>query len=260
MPMDEKLREKLSEARQLHDYHAPYGGEYGYYDAVRKGDVKLLHKKYLAKPIYEAEGLGVLSPSEVRNILYHTIISIALVSRYCIEDGMEPEVAYSLSDLYIQRADGCKTKEEIGDLHREMTLDFASRMRMLQKKQVYSKHVVICMEYIYENLNEKISLSDLAGLTRLHENYLSQLFKKETGKTVVQYIHEKKLEQAEYRLKHTEESVLEIANDLNFSSQSYFIQVFKRKNGKTPREYREYYFRKNLKNDIRIEENEKERG
>lgn len=254
MPMDKKLWEKLSAARELHDYHAPYGGEYGYYDAVRKGDVKLLRKTYIATPIYEAEGLGVLSANEVRNILYHVIISIAFISRYCIEDGMEPEVAYSLSDLYIQRADGCKTKEEIGDLHREMTLDFASRMRMLQKKQVYSKHVIICMEYIYENLNEKIALSDLAKRTRLHENYLSQLFKKETGKTVMQYIQEKKLEQAEHRLKHTEESVLEIANDLNFSSQSYFIQVFKRKNGRTPREYREHYFRKNLKNDIRLPE------
>lgn len=252
MPMDKKLWEKLSAAREMHDYHAPYGGEYGYYDAVRKGDVKLLRKKYLIAPIYEAEGLGTLSSNGVKNILYHVIISIALISRYCIEDGMEPEVAYSLSDLYIQRADGCKTKEEIGNLHREMTLDFASRMRMLQKKQVYSRHVIICMEYIYKNLNEKIVLSDLAKLTNLHENYLSQLFKKETGKTIVQYIQEKKLEQAEYRLKHTEESVLEIANDLNFSSQSYFIQVFKRKNGRTPREYREYYFRRYLKNDIGI--------
>lgn len=250
MPMDKKLREKLSAAREMHTCHAPYGGEYGYYDAVRKGDVKLLSREYVSRPIYEAEGLGVLSPNEVRNTLYHVVIAIAMTSRYCIEGGMEPEMAYSLSDLYIQRADGCKTKEEIGDLHREMTLDFASRMRMLQKKQVYSRHVIVCMEYIYQNLNEKIALGDLAKLTRLHENYLSQLFKKETGKTIMQYIQEKKLEQAEYRLKHTEESVLEIANDLNFSSQSYFIQVFKRKNGRTPREYREYYFRKNLKNDI----------
>lgn len=258
MPMDDKLQKKLDAAREQHTYHAPYGGEYGYYDAVRKGDVKLLRKLYTTKPIYEAEGLGELSSNAVRNILYHTVISIALVSRYCIEDGMEPEEAYSLSDLYIQRADGCKSKEEIGELHREMTLDFASRMRMLQKKQVYSKHVIVCMEYVYKNLNEKITLSDLAGLTRLHENYLSQLFKKETGKTIMQYIQEKKLEQAERRLKHTEESVLEIANDLNFSSQSYFIQVFKRKNGRTPREYREYYFRKNLRNDIRMPEKQDE--
>lgn len=252
MPMDKKLREKLSAARENHEYHAPYGGEYGYYDAVRKGDVILLRKKHLAVPIHEAKGLGTLSGNGVRNILYHVIISIALISRYCIEDGMEPEVAYSLSDLYIQRADGCKTKEEIADLHREMTLDFASRMRVIQKKQIYSRHVIVCMEYIYENLNEKITLRELAGLTRLHENYLSQLFKKETGKTVMQYVQEKKLEQAEYRLKHTEDSILEIANDLNFSSQSYFIQVFKRKNGRTPREYREHYFRKNLENDIGI--------
>lgn len=250
MSMDKELREKLLRARETRDYHAPYGGEYEFYEAVQKGNIRLLWERHIHKPIYEAAGLGILSSNEVRNVRYHVIISIAMVSRYCIEGGMDAEAAYSLSDLYIQRADSCKTKEEIGDLHREMTLDFASRMRMMKKEKVYSKHVVICIEYIYEHLLEKIGITDLSNLTGLHENYLSQLFKRETGMTIMHYIRIRKLEQAEFRLKHTNDSVLEIANDLNFSSQSYFIQVFKRKNGLTPREYREGYFRQNLKNDM----------
>lgn len=255
MTMEKQLRDKLFTARELNNYHAPYEGEYGFYGAVQKGDIKNLNEKYLSKPIYEIEGLGILSENHVRNVLYHVIISIAMISRYCIEGGMEAEIAYSLSDLYIQRADLCRTKEELGNLHREMTLDFASRMKKLRKEKVYSKHVVICIEYIYEHLHDKISIKDLAKETKLHENYLSHLFKKEMGMTILQYIQEKKLEQAEYMLKHTDTSILEIANDLNFSSQSYFIQVFKKKNGTTPKEFRNHYFRQNLKNDIRIGRN-----
>lgn len=252
MAMEKQLRQKLFADREQQNYHAPYGKEYSYYDAVKNGDIRTLRDQWLQSPIYESEGLGELSENPVRNILYHVIVSVAMVSRYCIEGGLEPETAYSLSDLYIQRADLCKTKEELGELHREMTLDFASRMSKLQKENVYSRHVIICMEYIYEHLHEKIGMKDMARVTGLHENYLSRLFKQETGMTILQYIQDKKLEQAEYMLKHTDADISEIASDLSFSSQSYFIQVFKRKNGKTPKEYRNCYFRRNLKHDLRF--------
>lgn len=251
MAMERQLREKLSADREQQIAHAPYGGEFAFYEAVQKGDIKTLREAFLTEPIYREEGLGKLSENPVRNILFHIIVSVAMISRYCIEGGMDVETAYSLSDLYIQRADLCKTKEELGDLHREMTLDFASRMRKLQKENVYSRHVVVCMEYIYEHLYEKISIKNLAAVTGLHENYLSRIFKQETGMTILSYIQEKKLEQAEYMLKHTDADIAKIASDLCFSSQSYFIKVFKRKNQKTPKEYRNCYFRKNLKNDFR---------
>lgn len=250
--MEKQLREKLFSDREQQISHAPYGEEFAFYELVQKGDVGSLREALAATPIYREEGLGKLSQNPVRNILFHVIISVAMISRYCIEGGMNTETAYSLSDLYIQRADLCRTKEELGDLHREMTLDFASRMRRLKKENIYSKHVVVCMEYIYEHLHEKISVKTLAGVTGLHENYLSRLFRQETGTTVQKYIQDKKLEQAEYLLKHTDADIAKIASDLSFSSQSYFIQVFKRKNGKTPKEYRNFYFRKNMKNDFRI--------
>lgn len=250
MTMEKRLKEKLDSDRQSRITHAPYGAEFAFYEAAQKGDVKTLRENLTATPIYLEEGLGELSANPVRNILFHVIISVALIARYCIEGGMDAETAYSLSDLYIQRADLCRTKEELGALHREMALDFASRMKRLQKETIYSKHVVVCMEYISGHLYEKISVKALAKITGLHENYLSRLFRRETGTTLQSYIQNKKLEQAEYLLKYTDEDIAEIASSLSFSSQSYFIQVFKRKNEKTPREYRNCYFRKNLKNDF----------
>lgn len=251
MTTDKELWEKLFIAREMQSYHAPYEREYGFYDAVSKGDIKKLRDTFLNVPIYKKGGLGLLSENEVRSILYHVIISTAMITRYCIEGGMEPETAYSLSDLYIQRADKSRSKQELNNVHREMTLDFASRMRKLQKERIYSRHIVVSIEYIFEHLHEKIVIADLAAKAGVHENYLSALFRQEMGVTIHQYIQDKKLEQAEYMLKHTQTSILEIANDLNFSSQSYFIHVFKKRYGKTPKEYRDHYFRKNLRNDMK---------
>ncbi len=251
MAFEKELREALNRQREEKQFHAPYGGEYGYYEAVAMGEMELLKKKFLLRPIYEGKGLGKLSENEVRSIRYHVIISIAFISRFCIEAGMDLETAYSLSDLYIRKADQCRTKEELSGLHIKMSLDYARRMGILKKEKVYSKHVVLCIEYIQEHIREKILISQLTDLTGLNVSYLSRLFKEEMGITIGNFIRDKKMEEAEYCLKHTDLSVADITSEYNFSSQSYFIQIFKKKNGRTPKEYRDFYFRRNLRNEFR---------
>ena len=57
----------------------------------------------------------------------------------------------------------------------------------------------------------------------------------------------KKIEEACWLLKYTDKSSIEIATDLSFSSHSYFISVFKKVTGKTPKEYRNVEFRNSKK-------------
>ena len=67
---------------------------------------------------------------------------------------------------------------------------------------------------------------------------LSKLFKQEMGITLSRYIRDQKINVACNMLRHLDESSLTIANYLGFSSQSHFIQVFKKSTGLTPEEYR----------------------
>ena len=77
----------------------------------------------------------------------------------------------------------------------------------------------------------------------LSPNYLSQLFKKELGLTVADYVLELRMEAAKNMLRFSSFPYDEIASILAFSSQSHFIQVFKRATGITPKAYRTMAYR-----------------
>ena len=82
-------------------------------------------------------------------------------------------------------------------------------------------------------------IEDLADELGVSANYLSRLFKKETGTSVSAYIREKKINMAKNLLRFSDCSMIDIANRLSFSSQSHFIQQFREVVGMTPKKYRD---------------------
>lgn len=220
--------------------HLPYEREMEFYQAVKMGN--LGEAMRLFKPV-GTEGFGKLSEDNLRNLKYHLIITIAFITRYCIEGGMEMEAAYNLSDVNIRRIDMCKTAEEINDIHLELVRDYCARMKNISKKALFSKPVLICLDYIYNNLHGKIMLKDIADKCGLSAPYISKLFHSEVGVTIVQYITQKRVEAAESLLKYSDYSCLEISDYLCFSSESHFIHVFKKYTKITPKEYRDKFFR-----------------
>jgi YesN/AraC family two-component response regulator len=122
-------------------------------------------------------------------------------------------------------------------------MDYTQRMKNLQKKRVFSKQIVKCIEYIYNNLHKRILISELAQYTGLNPSYLSRLFRNETGITVTEYIQIKKIETAKNMLKYSNYLPSQIATILAFPNQSYFIEVFKKKVGMTPKKYQNMCFR-----------------
>lgn len=236
----EKALAKIEfENREDNRFHTPYDKEIEFYQSIKMGNVE--EAMQLLRP-FNSAGMGVLSEDKLRNLKYHLIISIAFITRYCIEGGMEMEEAYNRSDIYIRRLDGFTAEEEIEALHKEIVEEYAKRMRNIRKKTMYSKAIIVCLEYIYSNLHTKITLEMLAERAKLSPSYLSKLFHKEVGVSVSGYITQKRIEAAEKMLRYTEFSSAEIANCLCFCSESHFISTFKRYVKVTPREYREQQF------------------
>ena len=225
------------------NFHSPLEYEYSFYKAVKSGDMDFVRNSLDSDDFLNPKGKGVLSKNTLTNIRYHFVIAVAMITRQCVEGGMELEQAYRLSDFYILKMDSCKNIKEIDSLHKNMVLDFTGKMQLLHKKTIISKPIIICTEYIYSHLNERITIEDLAEYTKLSPSYLSRLFKKEIGISVSDYIREKKIEKAENLLKYSDLSFIDIANYLSFSSQSHFIQVFEKHIGLTPKKYRDKYYR-----------------
>ena len=220
--------------------HLPYDREMAFYQSIKIGDIK--ETKRLFKPLC-SEDFGVLSENRLRNFKYHLIISVAFITRYCIEGGLEMETAYNLIDIYIMRIDKCQTENEINKIHRELVDSYAERMNTLLKKTLFSKSIMICIDYIYDNLHTKIKLENLSKACGLSTTYLSKLFHKEAGITVTQYITEKKIDAAKNLLGFSDYTCSDIANFLCFSSESHFINVFRRYTGYTPTIYKNHHFR-----------------
>ena len=231
-----------SESESLH--RAP-SIEYSFYNAVKTGDMEYVIKNCKEDAFIHLDGTGVLSRNTLQNIKYHFVVTTAMITRYCVHAGMEQEQAYSLSDFYILKMDKCRTIDQISRLHDTMCLDFCSRMNELKRRQILSKPIVLCLNYIYSHIHYRITIKELAEYLSLSESYLSKLFLKEMGIPLSHYITDLKIEKAKNLLQYSDYSIVEIANYFSFASQSHFIQVFQKKTGITPYKYRIMYFRTN---------------
>lgn len=228
---------------ELEVIHRPLEDEYFFYNAVRSGDMEYVCKNCEEGAFTDPLGVGILSKHPLTNMKYHFVVTAALITRYCIDGGLEVEQAYRLSDFYILKMDSCTTIEQVSELHHIMAKDFTGKMLLLQKNAIISKPVMQCVDYIYSHMKERITVQTLAEYTELSPSYLSRVFKQNLGVSVSDYIREKKIEKATHLLRYSDKPLIDIANYLAFSSQSHFIQAFESFTGMTPKKYRDKYYK-----------------
>ena len=110
MNIEQKLTHQAFLNREQSISHLAYERENAFFKAIQDGDVQEMRRLY--QP-FEISEMGKLSEEPLRNLQYHLIITVALITRACIEGGMEMEEAYNLSDIYIHSIDRCKEAEEV---------------------------------------------------------------------------------------------------------------------------------------------------
>lgn len=98
--------------------------------------------------------------------------------------------------------------------------------------------ILEAIRYIQINLKEELTVNHLADRANLHPDYFSRVFLKYTGQRPSTYLHEKRIERAQYLIATTALSYSEIAEKTGFENLSYFSKIFKRVTGLTPGEYR----------------------
>ena len=94
------------------------------------------------------------------------------------------------------------------------------------------------VSYVDTNFLERITIAELAFLFGTNRATLCRDFKRETGKTLLAYIDEKKLALAKERILKEDATFTEIALSLHFESIHYFTRFFKKHTGMTPREWK----------------------
>lgn len=130
----------------------------------------------------------------------------------------------------------------------KLLLDYCTRYydrqfytRTNLNKDIANQFEQLLQHYYQEQLHEKLGLPTVAYCGKemgISPYYLSDLLKRETGRTASDYIHFFVLERAKNSLLGTQLSITEVAYNLGFSYPQHFSKLFKAKTGMSPKEYR----------------------
>ena len=230
------LEEGLFFQREEPDFHISVDFETAICNAIESGNKAQL-ERCLNTPTRGR--VGRMSSNDLRQQKYSVICMATLASRAAIRGGLPSETAFSLSDLYCQRVDLLSDIQLIQNMTYTMLVDYCDRVQKIQNRPSVSSVIQKCISYISVHLHEPVSLEQLSNHCGLCGRSLSLRFKKEMGMGIPEYIHREKLQEAEYLLRHSGYSLSEITSFLNYPSQSYFTQIFKKYKNLTPQQFRD---------------------
>ncbi|GEM_PF-1268184 len=111
---------------------------------------------------------------------------------------------------------------------------------MQTKNKIYGD-IFAYVEYLEKNYHKKLNLSNIAQEFGLTKQGLIYKFKKQTGKTPIQYLNDIRINESKQLLKNTDNPVSSIAENCGFSDLYYFSSIFKKSTGMSPSQFRKIY-------------------
>lgn len=118
----------------------------------------------------------------------------------------------------------------------------------IQHTHKSSSRFELIKNWIRIHSHEKLSVTQIATEFQMTPVYLTRLFKTYENTTTIRFINSVKVKQAEELLLTTNKSIKEIAYDLNFSNEKYFLRIFKQITSLTPSNFRNSYSKTYLNN------------
>lgn len=103
-----------------------------------------------------------------------------------------------------------------------------------------SVSVEIVVNYLKKNIGRNLTIDEIAKNVYYGKSYLMRNFKVKTGKTVMQYFNELKIEEAKKLLRESKLPISQISENLGFGEPNYFSRVFKKITGFTPLQYKKH--------------------
>jgi len=166
---------------------------------------------------------------------------LTLISRAAVEGGLPQKTSFSLCTEYRKQIDRCQSFCEVAMLSNDLLIDYIQRVKRMKTYAKCSAQIRLCIDYIENHLDEKITLNQLAKKTGYTSTYLSKLFNDEIGMVLIDFIQKEKINRAKFELTHSNKTIEEISYDLGFTTRSYFATVFRKYEKMSPKEYREKY-------------------
>lgn len=163
------------------------------------------------------------------------------------EEDILAQITTLIKNEINQRIDNHSQQVLVSNI--ELILNYSVRFyerqmntRSAQNTDVLAKVEILLKEY-YQN-NDLVesgqpTIQYLADNCHLSSSYLSDVLKKETGRSAKDHINDFLIDKAKHLLLSSSDSISGVAYTLGFNYPHYFSRIFKQKTGKTPQEYRQ---------------------
>jgi AraC-like DNA-binding protein len=204
-------------------------------DAVSRGQIQMENRLIGA---FSEETFQIRVTDRLRNAKNYAIIMNTLLRKAAERGGVHPVHIDKLSSELALEIEGMSS---LGENREFMIHIFRSYCKLVREHStshlspIVQKTVIL----IEADLSANLTLSSLAEAQNVSSGYLSAVFKKETGKTLSEFIRDRRIAHAQNLLRSTNLQIQTIALHCGIIDVQYFTETFKKVVGITPREYRE---------------------
>jgi AraC-like DNA-binding protein len=207
-------------------------------EMIRAVSLGQLHKEKQLLSAFGGSFFEKRLTDPLRNAKNYAIIMNTLLRKAAESGGVHPLYLDRISSEFAARIEQLPHLSEQAALMREM---FRSYCRLVRKHtlQKFSPVIQKTILLINSDLSANLSPALLAKKQNISAGYLSTVFRRETGKTVSEYVREKRMTHAAHLLETTNLQIQTVALHCGVMDVQYFSKLFKRYSGKTPREYRD---------------------
>lgn len=183
----------------------------------------------------EISGIDLLKIVEESNLK----TKVMFLSGYSEFEYAQQAIKYGLYDYLLKPLSGTKLTLSLQQFISKYP-DTTSPPVVENKisKTESEKTIAFIQKYVAEHIEDNVSLNFLAELVYLSPPYLSSLYKKETGNTLSSFITETRLIRSASLLKESRLKISDIAQLVGYKKPQYFDQIFSKKYGVTPQQFR----------------------
>lgn len=141
-------------------------------------------------------------------------------------------------EKFIERIQRAHTLEQMKVILHDMLADTLERRNAVSGNK-YTRIIETAKKYVEEHyMSENISLNSVATYVNMNSSYFSSVFRKETGRTFVEYLTEVRMEKARELLLCSSLKIAEIAYKVGYNDPQYFSYLFRKYNYCSPKEFR----------------------
>lgn len=161
-----------------------------------------------------------------------------LLLRLCKEKGIKTEEVCGQKVPFGEICAGFRLVEEYRRFYEQNFITLSEIWKEKQEKEALSPLVRQTVQWIKKHFREEISLNEAADVMGVSAPYLSRCLNEELGESFPDYLNGLRLEYARELLARTDKKIKEIAAEAAFYNYPYFITLFRKKYGMTPKEYK----------------------